>query len=199
MPLPRSYHARLAAAVAVAFLAMSYDVAGFAFTAYVPITEYGWSPAATSAMIIVAGGLGLPGWWVGGEVADRLGRRPGAIVFLLGLTVAETVFFRLGTSGLWPGFGTMVFFQSGKTAILRAWMTELFPTAWRASASSWLSAAATLGGISGLALAGALAPRVGGIGPALTLVAGAGVLAAGCSLLLPETRGLELEAIAPDA
>ena len=81
-PLPRRYHARLAAAVAVSFLAMSYDVAGFAFTAYVPITEHGWSPAATSAMIIIAGGLGLPGWWVGGEVADRLGRRPGAIVFL---------------------------------------------------------------------------------------------------------------------
>jgi MFS family permease len=198
-PLPRSYHARLAAAVAVAFLAMSYDVAGFAFTAYVPITEHGWSPAATSAMIIIAGGLGLPGWWVGGEVADRLGRRPGAIVFLLGLTVAETVFFLLGTSGLWTGFGAMVFFQSGKTAVLRAWMTELFPTAWRASASSWLSAAATLGGISGLALAGALAPRVGGIGPALIVVAGAGVLAAAGSTLLPETRALELEAIAPDS
>ena len=99
-PLPRSYHARLAAAVAVAFLAMSYDVAGFAFTAYLPISEHGWSPAATSAMIIIAGGLGLPGWWVGGEVADRLGRRPGAILFLLGLTAAEMVFFRLGTSGV---------------------------------------------------------------------------------------------------
>jgi putative MFS transporter len=197
-PLPRRYHARLAAAAAVAFLAMSYDVAGFAFSAYVPITEHGWSPAETSAMIIFAGGLGLPGWWVGGEVADRLGRRPGAVVFLLGLTVAEAVFFQLGTSALWPGFFAMVFCQSGKTAVLRTWTTELFPTAWRASASSWLSAAATLGGISGLALAGALAPHVGGIGPALTLVAGAGVLAAGCSILLPETRALELEAIAPD-
>jgi MFS family permease len=82
--------------------------------------------------------------------------------------------------------------------VLRTWTTELFPTAWRASASSWLSAAATLGGISGLALAGTLAPRVGGIGPALALVAGAGVLAAAGSLMLPETRGLELETIAPD-
>src|SRR5262249_62098956 len=115
------------------------------------------------------------------------------------LTGAETVFFRLGASGLWTGFGTMVFFQSGKTAILRAWMTELFPTAWRASASSWLSAAATLGGISGLALAGALAPRVGGIGRALALVAVAALLAAAGSVLLPQTRGLELEALAPEA
>jgi MFS family permease len=196
--LPARYHGRVVVAVAVAFLAMSYDIAGFAFTTYVPITDHGWSPAHTSAMIIVAGGLGLPGWWVGGTLADRLGRRPCAVVFLIGLSIAEATFFQLGTAALWPGFAAMVFFQSGKTAVLRAWVTELFPTAWRASTSAWLSAAATLGGITGLGLAGALAPRVGGIGSALTLVAGAGLLAAAGSVFLPETRGLELEAIAPE-
>ena len=52
----------------------------------------------------------------------------------------------------------------------------------------------------GLALAGALEPQVGGIGPALGVVAGAGVLAALAAYVwLPETRGLELEAIAPEA
>jgi MFS family permease len=197
--LPSRYRGRLVVAVAVAFLAMSYDVAGFAFTAYVPIAVHGWSPAATSVMIIVAGAFGLPGWWIGGTLADRLGRRPCAVVFLVGLSVAEVIFFQLGTAALWPGFTAMVFCQSGKTAVLRAWVTELFPTAWRATTSAWLSAAATLGGITGLALAGALAPRVGGIGSALALVAVAGLLAAAGSVLLPETRGLELEAIAPEA
>jgi MFS family permease len=197
-PLPSHYRGRLLWSVVVAFLAMSYDVAGFAFTAYVPMTEHGWSPAAVSAMLIVAGGLGLPGWWIGGTLADRFGRRPCAVVFLVCLTLAEIAFFRLGASALWPAFGAMVFCQSGKTAVLRAWSTELFPTAWRASAAAWLAAAATLGGIAGLALAGALAPEVGGIAPALALVAAAGVLAAAGSTLLPETRGLELEAIAPD-
>ncbi len=196
--LPARYHGLLATAVVVAFLAMSYDVAGFAFAAYVPMTEHGWSPAAVSAMLIVAGGLGLPGWWVGGTLADRVGRRPCAAAFLVGLTLAEVAFFRLGPGALWPAFGAMVFCQSGKTAVLRAWSTELFPTAWRASAAAWLAAAATLGGIAGLALAGALAPRVGGIAPALAIVAGAGLLAAAASTLLPETRGRELEAIAPD-
>jgi putative MFS transporter len=150
-------------------------------------------------MLIVAGGLGLPGWWIGGTLADRFGRRPCAVGFLVCLTLAEIAFFRLGASALWPAFGAMVFCQSGKTAVLRAWSTELFPTAWRASAAAWLAAAATLGGITGLALAGALAPEVGGIAPALALVAAAGVLAAAGSTLLPETRGLELEAIAPDS
>jgi len=198
-PLPARFRGRLFVSAVVAFLAMSYDVAGFTFTAYVPMTEHGWSPAAVSAMFIVAGGLGLPGWWVGGTLADRFGRRPCAFAFLVCLTLAEVAFFRLGAAALWPAFGAMVFCQSGKTAVLRAWSTELFPTAWRGSAAAWLAASATLGGIAGLAIAGALAPRVGGIAPALALVAGAGLLAAAGSTLLPETGGLELEAIAPDA
>jgi MFS family permease len=191
-PLPRRYRARLWLGVVVSCLAMSYDVAGFAFTAYVPMTEHGWSPAAVSAMLIIAGGLGLPGWWLGGLWADRLGRRPSAIGFLLGLTCAEVAFFRFGPGSLWPAFTAMVFCQSGKTAVLRAWGTELFPTPWRATTTTWLAAAATLGGIAGLAAAGALAPRLGGIGAALTLVAGAGILAAATCALLPETRGREL-------
>jgi MFS family permease len=195
---PARYRGRLLAGLLVLFLGMSYDVAGFAFTSYVPMTEYGWSPPAVSAMLVVAGGLGLPGWWIGGRLADQFGRRPTAVGFLVGLVLAEVAFYRLGAGALWPAFGAMVFCQSGKTAVLRAWSTELFPTRWRASAAAWLSAAATLGGIAGLALAGALAPGVGGIAPALALVAGAGLLAAVCSTLLPETRGLALEAIAPD-
>jgi hypothetical protein len=53
--------------------------------------------------------------------------------------------------------------------------------------------------MGGLGLAGALAPLVGGIHVALALIAGAGVLAAAAVLLwLPETRGMELEASAPE-
>jgi MFS transporter, AAHS family, 3-hydroxyphenylpropionic acid transporter len=196
--LPARYRGRLLAGLVLAFLAMSYDVAGFAFTAYVPMTEHGWSPAAVSAMLIIAGGIGLPGWWIGGTLADRVGRRPCMIVFLVGLTLAEVAFFRLGAAALWPAFGAMVFCQAGKTAVLRAWSTELFPTAWRATTAAWLAAAATLGGITGLALAGTLAPHLGGIAPALTLVAAAGLLAACACAFLPETRGLDLDTIAPD-
>ena len=57
---------------------------------------------------------------------------------------------------------------------------------------------ARVGGVA--AIAGALASRVGGIGPALAVVASAGVLAAVAAFLwLPETKGRELEAIAPEA
>src|SRR4030095_2573547 len=120
----------------------------------VPMTEHGWSPAAVSAMLIVAGGLGLPRLWIGGKAADSFVRPPGAGACPVVLTLAEIAFFRLGASALWPAFGAMVFCQSGKTAVLRAWSTELFPTAWRASAAAWLAAGAARGGIAGPRLRG---------------------------------------------
>lgn len=178
---------------------MSYDIAGFSFATYVPIRQYGWSPGAASAMFIVAGGLGMPGWWVGGFLADRYGRRFAAAVFFVGLSVAEVGFYLGGSAALWPGFTAMVFCQGAKMTVLRSWATELFPTSFRGAATSWLAAGGTLGGMAGLGLAGVLEARVGGIGPALALVSVAGVMAAIASYgWLPESRGLELEAVAPE-
>jgi len=197
--LPRPYRRRLLAALAVTFLAMSYDVAAFTFASYVPVAEYHWSPAAVSALFIGAGGIGLPGWWVGGTLADRYGRRVAAGIFFIGLTIAEVAFFLGGSRALWPAFAAMVFCQGGKTTVVRAWATELFPTSIRGAAAGWITAAGMVGGTCGLTLAGALAPMVGGIAPALAVIASAGVLAAVAAFLwLPETKGHELEVIAPE-
>jgi MFS family permease len=197
--LPREYRGRLIAVLAVVFLGMSYDVAGFAFATYVPISQYGWSPAAASALIVVAGGVGLPGWWVGGQLADRYGRRSVAILFMLGLTLAELAFYLGGPAAAFPAFAVMVFCQGGKITIFRAWATELFPTSFRGAAAGWLSAGGMLGGMAGLAVAGALERQLGGIRPALAVVSAAGVAAAVVAWTwLPETRGLELEASAPE-
>jgi MFS family permease len=196
---PRAYRGRLLASLVISFLAMSYDVAGFTFATYFPITRYGWSSAAVSAMFIVPGAVGLPGWWLGGRFADRYGRRLTAIVFLVGLAAAQLVFYLGGPGALWPAFALMVFFQGGKITVLRSWATELFPTSFRGSATSWMAASGTLGAMAGLALAGRLEPVLGGIAPALAVVTSAGVIAAAASYAwLPETRGLELEAIAPE-
>jgi len=198
-PFPAVYRGRLLAAAVVTFLAMSYDIAGFAFSTYLPIHQYGWSPAAASGLIVVAGGLGLPGWWLGGRLADRRGRRTAAAAFFLGLTFAELAFYLLGPTALWPAFAAMVFCQGGKITVLRSWATELFPTDFRGSAAAWLAAAGTLGGMAGLGLAGVLEPVLGGIGPSLAAISAAGVVAAIVALrCLPETMGLELEASAPE-
>ncbi len=197
---PRAYRGRVLAALVVVALAMSYDIAAFAFVTYVPATLYGASAAEVSAMFIVAGAFGLPGWSLGGVLADRHGRRPIGMLFLLGLTAAELLFFLGGRWALWPGFAAMVFFQGGKMTIIRAWAAELFPTSFRGAAAGWLTAAGALGGVGGLALAGALASVLGGIHHALAVVSFAGVLAAATvAAWLPETRGLDLETSAPEA
>lgn len=197
--LPRAYRGRLVAALALMFLAMGYDVAGFTFATYLPITAFGWSPGAVSALVVVAGGIGLPGWWLGGRMADHFGRRTTAIVFLIGLTLAQIAFYQGGSRALWPAFAAMVFCQGGKITVARAWATELFPTRIRGAATGWLTAGATLGSISGLAAAGAITQAVGGIANAVSLIAMGGLAAAAVTFLLPETRGMELEAIAPEA
>ena len=193
------YRNRAVAVLVVSFLAMSYDIAGFAFTSYIPRVTYGWSPAAISAMVIFAGGVGMPGWWLGGLLADRRGRRITMVIFLTGLTAAQLAFFLGGERALWPAFAAMVFCQAGKTATLRAWATELFPTHVRGTTVAWLAASATLGGMAGLSAAGTLAPLLGSIANALALISLSGLAAAIVAwLTLPETRGLELEAISPE-
>ncbi len=196
---PRAYRGRVLAVLAVVFLSMSYDVAGFAFSTYVPITQYGWSSTKASVMVVIAGGVGLPGWWLGGRIADLWGRRGVTALLLLGLTAAELVFYLGGPAALMPAFAAMVFCQGGKVTVLRAWATELFPTSFRGAAVGWIAASGTLGGIAGLSFAGAVAPAVGGISQALAILTTSGVLAAiGAFAWLPETKGLELEAIAPE-
>lgn len=197
---PPAYRGRVLAALVVVALAMSYDVAAFAFATYVPITVHGWSPGAASALYIGAGAVGLPGAAIGGILADRHGRRPVGAFFLVGLTLAELLFFLGGELALWPGFAGMVFFQGGKMTVVRAWAAELFPTSFRGAAAGWLTAAGAFGAVTGLGLAGALARMTGGIDTALAIVALAGILAAAAVLAwLPETRGLDLEASAPEA
>lgn len=192
----RRYSGRVALTLVVLFLGTTYEVAAFGFATYFPMTRYAWSPAQASAMLVVAGGAGLPGWWLGGLLADTLGRRATAVFFLVGLTVAEITFFLGGESCLWPGFALMNFCQGGKTIALRAWTTELFPTDIRATTAAWTSAAATAGGMAGFAAVGVLTQTTGALAPALATLAATGLAAATFCTLLPETRGLELEAIA---
>jgi MFS family permease len=198
--IPPEYRSRLALIFALSFLAMSYDVAGFAFTSHLPMTRYGWSPAAVSAMIVVAGGLGLPGFMIGGELADRIGRRFSAAAFLVGLTAAELAFYCGGERALWVAFAAMVFCQAGKTTVIRSWMTELFPTSIRGTATAWVVAGGTVGGIVGFLTAGWLTTRTGDVATALSILSASGIAGAALATFgLPETSGLELEVVAPEA
>ena len=134
------------------------------------------------------------GYTLFGFGADRFGRRPMFIGFLVGAAVIVPVYCLLGRSEaalllLGPLVG---FFGHGYFSVFGSMLAELFPTRIRATAQG-------LAYNSGRAVS-ALAPySIGaladahGLGPALASTSAFFLLGAGLVLLLPETRGMDLD------
>jgi putative MFS transporter len=179
--------------VAVTVAATAAAGSAFAFHSYRATEVLGWPPERISLMILVGGGLGFWGWMFFGWLADRIGRRPVGVLCLIGGGAAIALFYR--SSHLMVAFTAIVFFESGVTIAINALATELFPTHLRATAKSWITNVAVIGAMGGLALVGLLAERLGGHGPVIALLALAPMALAPLLLVLPDTHGLELEAI----
>jgi MFS family permease len=144
-------------------------------------------------MVIMGGGIGFWGWLVFGRLADAIGRRVTGAIALLGGGAAIGTFY--GTSYLLAGFTALVFFEAGVSIAINALATEIFPTALRATAKSWVTNAGVLGAILGLAAVGALAERAGGHAVVITLLGATPAVLSPLLFLLPETYGEELERI----
>jgi MFS transporter, putative metabolite:H+ symporter len=165
----------------------------FSFASYRAIDTFGWTPEQVSTMILSAGALGFWGWIFFGRLADAVGRRPTAVLCMLGAATAIAAFYR--TSVLFPAFGALVFFESGITIAVTALSTECFPTVLRATARAWVTNAGVVGAVLGLALVGALSGRLGGHAAVVALLGLLPLLLTPLVLLLPETFGRELEQV----
>jgi MFS family permease len=99
------------------------------------------------------------------------GSKPGAVVGYLLALLAAAVFA--------PAAGALA--------------NELFPTSIRASVAGWLIAASVFGATAGLLAFGAVADVGNRFGLAAIIVFAATIPALSLFLLLPETRGKELE------
>jgi MFS family permease len=179
--------------VLTAAAATSSFAPAFSFASYRATDTFGWTPAQVSTMILVGGGLGFWGWIVFGRMADIVGRRPTAILCLLGSAAAIAAFYR--TPYLLPALAAIVFFESGITIAVNALSTECFPTALRATAKAWITNASMAGAVIGLALVGALSARMGGHAGVVALLGLLPLAIAPLILLLPETFGRELEVV----
>jgi len=167
----------------------------FGFAAYRATNAFGWTPAQVSAALLSAGALGFLGWFIFGRVVDVFGRRVVGAIAIVGAAGAVFVYFR--TSWLLSALGTMIFLDAGVSIALNSLGTELFPTALRATAKAWITNANIAGGMLGLAVVGGVSQYVGGADVVISLLTIIPALAAPLLLLLPESRGRELEAIAP--
>jgi MFS family permease len=177
-------------------------LSGSAYWTLFARNERGLPPNTANAFLAVAFVVGLPGYVVAGRLQDRWGRRrTGTLFMLAGLVSGVAAFQAHGRGALLVALIGAVFFGLGGTPVVSTLASELFPTEIRAtSVAVARSVFGTLGASSGLLAVGLLAARrgpVGNVGDSVSLVALVLLVAVALLWTLPETAGLELEAIAP--
>jgi putative MFS transporter len=189
------YPSRAAVISLAALLVALGEVCVFQFIAYIALKTHGWEPGHYSLMVVVGGGFGILGNVVAGRLGDLRGRRlVGA--FFFGIYPAAAWLFYQGPGLSLPlAFALIVFTGTAGGVILRAQATELFPTAYRGTASAWLAFVQTLGWTAGLSLLGIAGENTGEIARFTAQLSLAVLLGGLAILLLPETSRRELEEI----
>jgi MFS family permease len=136
---------------------------------------------------------------IAGRLADVHGRRVVGAIGLVG-GVGGTVLLYLSHGPAMWGWSLVASILGGATLpALGVYGPELFPTGARARANGVLVAAALAGSTVGALSAGVLADRLGGLGPALAVLAvGPAILAVLVVRRYPETARLELEDLNPE-
>jgi MFS family permease len=194
LELLREYPAR---SCAVAAMALSFAIgAGPAFGLLSDFvqTTHEWKPSSYSMMAIVAGMVGIIGNPAMGWAADRVGRRPVAML-AFGLYPAAALAIYFGPGETVPLFWMpFVFILTGASALMRIIASELFPTSSRNTALGWETLCETLGGAVGFGLVGGFTSAGTSIAPAVVAVSAFTLLGVVVVWFLPETAGRELEA-----
>ncbi len=157
-------------------------------------SDQAFTGSSITLFIAVTSTLGLFGLLAGGRLADTRSRRLAIIAGFVATGVFVSAFF--ASSGIpmwiWATLGTGL----GALAVpaLGVLAPEMFPTARRGTARGALSAVATIGSVIGLLTAGSLVDHLG-YGTAFMWLAIAPLAAAVLAIRVPETSGLELEAL----
>jgi MFS family permease len=147
--------------------------------------------AAWTAVTIIGMAIGI---YAFGQAADRIGRKPAFAAWMLGAGVMVVVYSRLtNPAALLFGGAAMGFFVNGMLGGYGALMSELYPTAARATAQNVLfNIGRAIGGFGPVAV-GAVAAALG-FETAIALLAVLYALdIAALWLLIPERKGAALE------
>jgi AAHS family benzoate transporter-like MFS transporter len=195
-PVGPEFRGRL---VVVALLALSVSVITGPANSLVFIYAQNFlhvSGIVTSAMVVVAGFVGLAGLLVGRWLADHWGRRPTVAVSMAAIAASGTLAYTGSTWALLTGYVLGVTSGAVFAPAAGSLANELFPTSVRASVAGWNIAAGVIGAVIGLVGFGAVAD-VGGVrnhaGFAAAVIFLPMVAFAALLVLLPETMGHEPE------
>jgi MFS family permease len=152
---------------------------------------FGLTQSASWTVVTIIGmGVGIYGF---GQAADRFGRKPAFITWMLGAAIMVVVYSRLtDPMALLVAGAAMGFFVNGMLGGYGALMSELYPTAARATAQNVLfNIGRAIGGF-GPVVVGAIAASLG-FETAIALLAVLYLLdIVAMWLLIPERKGQEL-------
>ena len=191
-PLIGSYAGRfwLVALYSLSISAFSAVAVTFAFERLV--NELGLASSEAARIILIGGTLGGAGYFIGGRIADVLGRKPTIIMALLVGLVGGVGFYWWSNPYLLMATTTLsAFGSSAALPVSAAQRTELFPTEIRATASQWLHSVAVLGSILGLSIA-AYTIDLWNLTLTVTALGSGVVMAVLIQTVIPETLGNEM-------
>ena len=160
------------------------------------LQEAGHSVTKSVVYTILISLAGVPGFITSAILVERWGRKPTAVLMLLGSAVAAYLYGHSPSFGLLIAFGLMMqFFLFGMWSVLYAYTPELYPTRSRATGVGCASAIGRVGSLIGPYVIGLILPTLGH-GGVFALGAGSFVIAAASVAFLGiETKGQSLEAI----
>ena len=162
-------------------------------------TERGFSGVLIAVFVLATNTPGGIGIVVGGKLADRHGRRIIGAIGIAGGVVFTVISYLTWGWSLWSASILAAVIGAMAVPALAVYGPELFPTGRRGTANGWLQVVAVAGSGVGLLSVGWLADRVGGIGPAMAIVAVAPALLILIVLVwFPETARRELEDLNPN-
>ncbi len=180
-------------------LASMFPAVALAFTNERLIVEIGLSPGSTAFIALTAGSIGGLGFWIGGRMADTLGRKAATIVSLLAMVLGGVTLFTVTAPPLvFAAIAVGAFGSFAYVPAAAAHRVELFPTRVRATAGSAAGYLATIGSAGGLGFASQTIDRIGLDGTMLWLSISV-VLAGIITLLLPETLNRPLDGVPANA
>lgn len=196
------YRRRSVPVLLCALFGMIPTIAVNSWTYFHAVSVVGLSASKTSALLIVAGGVGLAGFPLGAWASERFGRVRTAVWMWLASAAGALAFYwgppaHFAWPAIWLGvsYGWFIMSADLGTVAINSAVTELFPTSLRSTIIGWV---ALVSAISAVAAQGTIAVLAGPLGGLSTVVGYLALLEIPSAIIfgafVDETRGLSLEA-----